>query len=273
MGTAPITVLMSLYKKESPDHLRTALKSIAKQTLQPEEVIMILDGPITAPLQQVLSASQAWLPQLHIYPQATNQGLGPALAIGVKLARCELIARMDTDDIMEADRLALEYREFELRAGLDICGSTISEFVEDPANIVGRRIVPETNDEIREFSKRRNPFNHMTVMFKKDAVLKAGNYHSVKSFEDYELWARMLKQGSEAYNIQKDLVLARTGADMISRRGGWKYLIEGLGGRYRVYREGLGNFGDFVFVSGVHIVISVMPGKMREWFYHKKLRQ
>lgn len=273
MRTAPLTVLLSLYKKESPDYLRASLKSIAAQTLQPQEVVMILDGPITDALEEALAESRSWLPQLHVYPQPTNQGLGPALAIGVKVAQHDLIARMDTDDIMRQDRLMLQYQQFVSNPQLAICGSNISEFVDEPSHVVGRRTVPESNEAIREFSKRRNPFNHMTVMFRRTAVLSAGNYRSVKSFEDYELWARMLKQGAEAYNIQDDLVFARTGGDMISRRGGWQYLKAGLVGRYRVYREGLGGLGDFVFVSGVHVVISLMPPKVREWFYQKKLRQ
>lgn len=273
MANPSITVLMSLYQKERPEFLRAALESVSEQTLPPQEVVMILDGPITPELQAVLDESKHWLPQLVVYPQAKNRGLGPALAVGVKLAKNDLIARMDTDDIMRADRLALQVQQFQNDPALAICGSTISEFSGEPNHVLGRRSVPESNAAIRSFSKRRNPFNHMTVMFQRQAVLAAGNYRAVAGFEDYDLWARMLKRGAKAYNIQEDLVAARTGADMIARRGGWHYLTAGLRGRYLIYREGLGHLNDFLFVSAVHIVVSLMPASLREWFYQKKLRQ
>ncbi|WP_461215931.1 glycosyltransferase [Lacticaseibacillus sp. GG6-2] len=266
-----ISVLMSLYIKERPEFLEASLQSIRQQSLPPDEVVIILDGPITSGLQQVLDKFQVVMPGLRVLPQAHNQGLGIALAIGVKACKNQLIARMDTDDIMARNRLERQAHQFASQPTLGICSSNITEFDGDIEHVVGHRRLPETDEEIRQFSKRRNPFNHMAVMFKRDAVLAAGNYQPLKGFEDYYLWARMLKQGTIAYNVQEDLVYARTGADMYLRRGGISYLVSGIKGRYHVYRAGLGKLSDFVLVSGIHVVVSLMPNQLRGWVYAKKL--
>ena len=269
--TEPISVLMSLYRKEKPEFLAVSLESIRRQTLAPDEVVVVLDGPITAALQQVLSDYQAKLPGLKTLPQKENRGLGVALAIGVEACRNQLIARMDTDDIMVETRLARQAEAFAQQPTLGLCSSNIIEFEGQLTHVVGHRHVPESDEAIRSFSKRRNPFNHMAVMFKRDAVLAAGNYQPLKGFEDYYLWVRILKQGTDAYNLQEELVYARTGADMYARRGGLAYLIPGIKGRYRVYRAGLGKLSDFVMVVGIHVIVSIMPNSLRGWLYTKKL--
>lgn len=267
----PISVLMSLYIKENPQHLQASLESVLAQTVLPQEIVIVLDGPITPALQAVLDDTQAKTSLLRMLPQATNQGLGTALAIGVKACANELIARMDTDDIADPQRLELQQAAFAKNPQLSICSSNIVEFDGELEHVVGHRHVPESNAAIRQFSKQRNPFNHMAVMFKRSVVLAAGNYQPLAGFEDYYLWVRMLKQGAVGYNIQQDLVHARTGADMYARRGGIRYLMPGLQGRYRIYREGLGNLADFVKVALVHTVISLMPNKLRGMVYAKKL--
>lgn len=268
-----ISVLMSLYSKEKPEFLRESLDSILNQTLLPDEVLVVIDGPITVQLQSVLDFYLTKTPLLRLLPQEKNRGLGSSLAIGVQNCRFDLVARMDTDDIMRADRLEVQSKLFENDKTLSIVSSNIVEFDGDITNITGHRNVPADNDEIRKFSKKRNPFNHMSVMFKREAVIEAGNYQPLSGFEDYYLWVRMLKNGDKGHNVQQDLVYARTGSSMFQRRGGLKYLISGIKGRYRIYREGLGTIADFVFVSLVHVIFSLAPNSLRKKLYEKKLRE
>ncbi|WP_347787047.1 EpsG family protein [Levilactobacillus brevis] len=209
---------------------------------------------------------------LRLLPQAHNQGLGKALAIGVEACWFDLIARMDTDDIAKPQRLAEQLAAFQADPELMICGTNIAEFDGSTANIIGKRHLPADDAAIRNFSKRRNPFNHMTVMFKRQAVLDAGNYQPLSGFKDYYLWVRVLKNGGHSQNLQADLVDARTGADMYARRGGMKYLLPGIKGRWAIYRAGLGKLSDWLFVTLVHIVVSLMPNRLRGWFYETKLR-
>ena len=92
----PYSVLMSLYKKEHPEYLRLALDSMINQTVKPDEIVLVEDGPLTDELYAVVEEYKDYL---TIVVNKTNLGLGLALNEGLKACRNELVARMDTDDI------------------------------------------------------------------------------------------------------------------------------------------------------------------------------
>lgn len=274
MENKNVSMLLSLYDKEKPEYLKEALTSIFEQTVMPKEIVLVYDGPINEKLQVVVTYFQQKDPHLFtVVKLEKNQGLGIALAIGLEHTKNRLVARMDTDDIMEPQRLEKQLEIFQKDPEIAIVGSNIEEFTGTLSNVIGKRIVPEYNNAIRVFSKRRNPFNHMTVMFDKKAILEVGNYQPLSGFEDYYLWARLLKAGYEGYNIQETLVYARTGKDMYARRGGMKYLGSGLMGRYRIWKDGLGSVKDFIIVSCGHIFISLLPNQLRGKFYQTQLRK
>lgn len=274
MNKVDVSILMSVYIKEKPDYFKVSLNSALDQTTSVKEIVLVLDGPITPELQSVISEFQERTPNLiKLIPLKENVGLGKALAVGVEACSYDLIARMDTDDIMLPTRIEKQFAEFNMDPKLAIVGSNIDEFYESPEKIVGRRIVPKTNNEICDFSKRRNPFNHMTVMFRKKAILSVGNYQPMMGFEDYYLWVRLLKAGYKGKNIQESLVFARTGEDMYARRGGKKYFINGLKGRKAIYHAGLGSFLDYLISCSAHVVVSLLPNKIRGQIYENKLRK
>ena len=273
MNSVDVSILMSVYIKEKPEYLRTSLKSAINQTVRVKEIVLVLDGPITDQLQSVIEECQKECSDLiKLIPLKENVGLGKALAIGVEKCKYDLVARMDTDDIMIPTRIEKQIAEFTSDLDLTIVGSNIDEFYDSPESIVGRRVVPETNEEICNFSKKRNPFNHMTVMFKKSAVLDVGNYQPMMGFEDYYLWVRLLKAGYKGKNIQESLVFARTGEDMYARRGGKKYFLNGLKGRKAIYQAGLGSMSDYLISCSAHVVVSLLPNSLRGKLYEKKLR-
>lgn len=274
MENKNVSMLLSLYDKEKPEYLKEALTSIFEQTVMPKEIVLVYDGPINEKLQVVVTYFQQKDPHLFtVVKLEKNQGLGIALAIGLEHTKNRLVARMDTDDIMEPQRLEKQLEIFQKDPEIAIVGSNIEEFTGTFSNVIGKRIVPEYNNAIRVFSQRRNPFNHMTVMFDKKAILEVGNYQPLSGFEDYYLWARLLKAGYKGYNIQEILVHARAGADMYARRGGSKYLLPGIKGRYRIWKEGLGSLQDFLVVVCGHLVISLLPNKIRGKVYESKLRK
>ena len=274
MNSVDVSILMSVYIKEKPEYLRTSLKSAINQTVRVKEIVLVLDGPITDQLQSVIEECQKECSDLiKLIPLKENVGLGKALAIGVEKCKYDLVARMDTDDIMIPTRIEKQIAEFTSDLDLTIVGSNIDEFYDSPESIVGRRVVPETHEEICNFSKKRNPFNHMTVMFKKSAVLDVGNYQPMMGFEDYYLWVRLLKAGYKGKNIQESLVFARTGEDMYARRGGKKYFLNGLKGRKAIYQAGLGSMSDYLISCSAHVVVSLLPNKIRGQIYENKLRK
>lgn len=144
MNNKNISVLLSLYNKEKPDYLKEALISIFNQTLFPDEIVLVYDGPINSELETIVSEFQRNYPDtITIIKLQENQGLGIALAEGLKHVRNNIVARMDTDDVMVPDRLEKQFAVFEKYPDVAIVGSNINEFIGNLDNVIGKRIVPE----------------------------------------------------------------------------------------------------------------------------------
>lgn len=269
---AALSVLMSIYIKEKPEYVEECFESLLKQTVKADEWVVVEDGPLTDEMYSLLIRYQLSNPGLiKRVPLAKNSGLGIALSVGLLECSNELVARMDTDDIARSDRFEKQLALFGLYPDLDICGSQIDEFEDDINHIVARRVVPTEYNEIIRYQKKRDAFNHMTVMFKKRAVLKAGNYQPCPLMEDTYLWARMLLSGAKAMNSNESLVHARIGKDMYERRGGWEYFRKYKEGRKQVYKTGFISKRDYVTTLAVQLIVAIVPGDIRGWIYKKKL--
>jgi glycosyltransferase involved in cell wall biosynthesis len=268
------SVLMSLYIKEKPEYFDECMKSILANSVIPNEIVIVLDGPITDELRAVLNKYTNSNPDLFtIVPLETNQGLGLALREGILHCKNELIARMDTDDICRNDRFELQLREFENNLDLDICGSHIAEFDETPSKIVARRTVPLDDKAIKKYQKRRDGFNHVSVMFKKSSVLAAGNYQSCLLMEDTLLWANMFMHGALAKNIDENLVYVRIGKNMYERRGGLKYYKKYKEGRRKVYKTGFISWWDYKYILIVQFAVAILPNKLRGFVFKNILHR
>lgn len=218
------SVLISVYKNDNPAFVEEALRSvITEQTLKPSEVVLVVDGPVPNELRQTISSAEAQYKTLKIYWQAENQGLGKTMNYGVLQCSHELIARMDADDISLPYRFEKEVIYLQEHPEISIVGGQISEFIGEPSNIVAYRNVPLTPEDCKKYFRDRDPLNHVTVMFRKQDILAAGNYQHWHLDEDTYLWGRVLKAGYQIANLEETLVNVRTGEDMYARRGGWKY--------------------------------------------------
>lgn len=266
------SVLMSVYYKENPNYLKEAIDSILNQTVRPSEIVIIKDGKLTVDLEMVLEDYINKHENLFkIVEFKENKGLGVALETGVLQCSYDIIARMDTDDIAREDRFEKQLEIMKIKK-VDIVGSNISEFDGNISNIISQRIVPENSVDIINFAKKRNPFNHMTVMYKKEAILKAGNYKEFLWFEDYNLWVRMFLSGAKGYNIQENLVNARTGKEMFSRRGGFKYIKQEINMQKFMLSERYISTKEYTRNVFERMVVRIMPNKIRGLIYLKIIR-
>ena len=271
MHQIEFSVLMSVYYKESADFLRQALVSIFNQSVLASQVVLVEDGPLTPELDAIVADFSKNHSELEIVPLSKNQGLGLALAEGIKHCKYELVARMDTDDIAREDRFELQLKEFENNPELDICGSHIWEFEGNIENLVTQRRVPLTDQECKRYQRRRDAFNHMTVMYKKSKVLAAGNYQHCPLMEDTLLWVNMFKNRATAMNIDDYLVYARIGTGMFERRGGWSYYKKYKQARKRVYDTGYISWYDYYFTLLVQLVVALIPNKIRGFVFKRLL--
>lgn len=267
------SVLMSVYAKDSKEYFEQALNSIIHQTLPPNEILIIVDGVIDKEVLMMIKAYKKKNPQLiniHYIPQ--NVGLGEAMKCGVSLCKYEIIARMDSDDIAKSTRFEKQIKYLEKNPEVDILGSYISEFVDHPSIIISERKVPITNTEIKRFAKRRSPFNHMTVMFKKEAILRAGNYRKFPFLEDYFLWIRLIHNDINAHNLPESLVYARIGEEMFKRRGGREYFVSETKLQLIMYRMKIINFYEFSSNLIIRLIVRHVPNKHRAKLYRLLLR-
>ncbi len=112
----------------------------------------------------------------------------------------------------------------------------------------------------------------MTVMFSKKEVLDAGGYQHFYLFEDYWLWARMIKNGVKLYNVQDVLVNVRGGSAMSARRGGWKYAKSEIRFQRKILQMGLISLHVFLRNVCVRFCVRMMPNGLRSLVYEKVLR-
>lgn len=257
-----VSVLMSVYKKENPAFLKRALESIYAQTLKADEIVLVQDGEIPPALEEVISR----YPDLHVVKLEKNLQLGRALEAGLKVCQHELVARMDTDDIMMPDRLEKQYRFMIEHPEIVACGGDIAEFTEEDT-ILREKNMPSSPQELYRYGKKRNPLNHMTVMFRKSAIKAVGGYRHFPGLEDYDLWSRLLANGYQIANIPEVLVKARIGDRFASRRGGWTYFKRYLLLRKEQHQIGYLNIKEYIVACVLTFGMTVMPEKLREKAY------
>jgi len=276
------SLLLCIYAKDNPEHLRECLSSVGALSLFPDEIVIVKDGPLPESLEKVIQVLQrnghcpdalASEPnptprhlnnnhsaELNIITLPENVTLGPARAAGINAAKHEWVAIMDSDDICRPDRFEKQLRMIEENPNLGLIGGQISEFTGTPDNKVSKRIVPLTHDDIVRFIKKRTPFNHMTVMLKREEAVNAGNYRLFPWMEDYDLWTRMIKNGTICANSPDVLVDARVDKNTFKRRRGIKYIRS----EWRLQKElrKLGLIGTCGFLRNVvfRIPVRLLPG-------------
>lgn len=267
------SVLMSVYVKEKAEYLKQAMESIWNQTVPTDDFVLVCDGPLNTELDNTIDEMRAAHPEtLHVVRLKKNGGLGNALNIGIKECRHELVARMDSDDISRIDRCEKQLRVLQKKLDVSVISGIVEEFTASTDVIEALRVPPETQSEIVEFAKKRNPFNHPCVMYKKSAVEAVGGYQDFYLLEDYYLWIRMLINGFHGYNIQEPLLWMRAGSDMYKRRAGWKYAKTQIALFKYMKAQGFINNNKYIKSVIVRSGSSLAPNWLREFLYKKSMR-
>ena len=267
------SVLMTVYKKDKPKYFELSLESMLNQTYPPDEIVLVKDGPIPKKLQDVIDAHCCFGINIYEVQLEKNLGLGLALNEGLKYVRNELIARMDSDDYSLPVRCELQIHEFEKNPRLDIIGCPADEFVGSKDNIVGCRNVPYSNEDIYIFARKRDPFNHPTVMYRKSSVESAGKYSDYRKNQDTDLWIKMLKNNAVCMNLKEHVFRFRFDEDTYKKRKSWintKILIEI---RYKAWKSGFNSFFEFLEVAVIQLGMYLLPVKFQRFLYNKILRK
>lgn len=268
------SVLMAVYTKDNAMHLRLAIDSMLSQSVKPEQFVIVKDGPVTEALNTVINEFEESNKEVFtIISLEQNQGLANALNEGIRACRNELIARMDADDIALTTRCEKELQMFEKHEKLAICGCNIDEFYDDPGNIRTSRVVPSEYQDICQFMRKRQPFNHPTVMYRKSMLEAVGGYAKLQRKEDFDLFSRCINAGYYALNINESLYLYRANEGNYKRRKSLVNLKSALYVYKLHYKRKGCSLLDLIIVSGAELVFFILPTGVMRWLSDTVLRE
>ena len=268
------SVLMSVYHKEKPEYLIEAIESMLKQTIPPEQFVIVEDGPLTDELNDVIDKYKNEQKELFtIIKLKENKGLGVALDKGINACRNELIARMDSDDISIKSRCERQLELFEKDSELAIISGNINEFIDSPSNVISMRSVPEKQNDIKRQMRTRSAFNHPAVMYKKTEVIRCGGYGKLKRKQDHDLFSRMINMGCKAYNIQDVILLFRADKNNLKRRKSYVNCKSYVVAQWNILRRGHCSIVDFIYVVLAQMFFYVAPIGIIDFVTKKYLRQ
>ena len=262
------SVLMSLYRKENPIWFKDALDSMIKQTIPPYEIVIVEAGPLTKELYQVIEEYKKIYGCLIVVVKSKeNIGLGSALNIGLDKCSNEIVFRMDTDDISLPNRCEIQLAYLDKHPEIALLGTWVDEFSNDPAIIKSTRKVPIGQKMILQFAKRRNPFNHPTVVYKKSVIQKIGGYSNLRYGQDYELFGRLIMDGYLVDNIPRSLLLFRSDENTIKRRKNKESITCYFDTIYKFYKLGFSSFTDVLWVYITQMLIRILPDFIVDLIY------
>lgn len=268
------SVLMSVYNKTLVDELKQSIDSMLNQTVLCNQFVLVEDGPININLESLIEDYSKKNEGLFtVVKLKNNSGLGIALDAGLAECNNELVARMDSDDISLPDRCEKLLNLFENNPKLALAGTNIDEFYDSPDNVVSSRVVPSDYENIVKFIKRRDPFNHPTVMFKKSEVIRCGGYGAVRWRQDFNLFSRMINMGCYALNIDESLLLFRSNEDNYKRRKSWGYCKSYIEVVKENYKRGYCSLWDLIFVTMGQMIMFIMPLCLMKFLSDKLLRK
>lgn len=260
------SVAMSVYAGDVPEQLREALSSVCNQSYKPNEIFVVIDGPISDELEDVMTEYSERYGNFTFYRFEENKGLGIALQTIVEKCKYDLIIRMDSDDISAPGRFK-KLLDAYCEEPVDVLGSWTLGFVGDiETGRVSAARKKLTHDEIVRMLPHKTPMSHVSVLFRREAVLKAGNYQHLFYHEDYYLWARMIQAGCTFRNIPEYLVYVRLGENQAKRHGGVRYFKAGHFLRRFMLKNRLMTRKEFVEETILRVVYQLLlTPSLRSW--------
>jgi glycosyltransferase involved in cell wall biosynthesis len=268
------SVLMSVYSKEKGSYLKESIDSILNQTILTNDFVIVCDGPLTEELDNVLLNYSVKYKFVNIIRLPNNLGLGKALNFGLDYCKNDIVARMDSDDISLPIRCETQLNVLFKDSELSMLSCPVIEFDDYSKNKLKIKKLPVLHHEIVKYSKKRNPFNHPAVMFRKSVILEVGGFKHFPLYEDYHLWIRIILSNKKTANTIEPLLYMRTGRDLYKRRGGFKYFMTGK--KFQDYLLASKHIDIFRYCLNVgyrFFIQVLLPNNFREIYYKLILRK
>ncbi len=263
------SVSMSVYKNDNTEHFLLAINSVINQTVKPNEIIVVVDGPVPLETDEILKELENTHDTVHVHRLEKNMGHGYARNIGLHKSSYDYVALMDSDDICFENRFELQLNFFKDNKDVSILGGSIEEFSNETDEYMSKRELPTSDKELKKYMKYRCPFNQMSVMFKKQDVLDAGGYKDWFCNEDYYLWIRMAEKKYKFQNLPNTLLRVRTNEDFYKRRGGLKYFKSEAKIQKLMFSKDIISLPIFLSNVAIRFVVQViLTDNMRKHFFN-----
>lgn len=268
---------MSVYKNDDPEYFKIALESVTtNQSLKPSQIVIVFDGPVHEEIENIVEQVKEKNESIHfdLIKKEKNEGLAAALNTAIDYCKYDWIARMDSDDYALPNRFEKQFAYINSHPEISIIGSYICEFNKNIGDMKSLRVVPKEHENIKKMMKKRNPMNHISICYYKDAVIKSGKYCvSFGKLEDYKLWVDMMNAGYKFANIPDVLVYARVGNGFFERRSSKREISDwDMLQKYLVQNKFINSFQ--ALINKVYIRIFIyMPKWMKKIAYKYFLRK
>ncbi|WIG78060.1 glycosyltransferase [Photobacterium damselae] len=264
-----ISIIMCVYRDDIPEALELAIDSILNQTVQCD-LLIYQDGYITENLSDVLNA---YLnnDKVKLFINPINKGLASGLNYLINKSiefGYEFIARMDSDDISRPDRIEKQVKYFNENSNIDVLGTSCREFGASFA--LEEKHLPQSHEELLDFSITRCPFIHPSVMFRASVFTKGHRYpENTTLTEDMALWFQLLNDGIKFSNLNEVLLDYRLNENTINRRKGFKKAMSEINIRTKnMLSLKQVNFKNISLI-GARIVFHLMPSTLVKLAYKK----
>ncbi len=199
--TQKFSVVLYIWQKDFPAWIKQALDSVFSNTVKPTEVVIMVGGPVSKDIQDIID-EVAKNETVRVFSHPVPMLRAPALAFAIKQCQYDLIAIQGADSISLPNRFEQQLAYFNEHPETAVLGGYAQE-MDKKNNLLPTAIreVPESEQEIKTFLKNHSPFICWTVMFKKQAILDAGNYKDFPNLEDEYLWVRVIGKGYKTANL------------------------------------------------------------------------
>ena len=275
MNTTTLSVLISVYKSEKPCYLDSSLESVIKnQTLKPNNVIIVEDGPLTTGLYDVISkwCNNPDVP-ITIIKNEVNMGLTKSLNRGLEYVNTDLVARMDSDDMARPNRFELQVKFFNENPNIDILGGAIHE-IDENGNDLCDRYYPLDHESVCKSICKANPIAHPTVMIRKRVFDSGLKYNErFRTNQDLALWFDCILAGYKLANLRNEILLFRRQSSVYKRRKKKKNLWR----EFYIYCDGIFRLNGIFTIKYAYpimrLCLKLLPTPIVKWAYNSRIRR
>lgn len=223
MNNELISVIMSTYN-EPEKWIRESVESILNQSYINIEFIIVCDNPKNKILIKLLEEYKRKDSRITIILNEKNIGLTKSLNKAIIYSNGEYIARMDSDDIADKERLEKQIIYLN-KNKLDLIGAGVKCITENKELIAVLNKLPKENNTFKRKIRYNNCMPHPTWFGRKDVFSELNGYRNIDYAEDYDFILRALHKGFRLGNINEVLLDYRMRSTSISNKNGLKQFV------------------------------------------------